>query len=245
MAEYKLTFQNKKQVARGTFEFLFMKPEVFEYHAGQNMDWTLIDATENDAEGLLRTFSLTSAPHESYLAFATRMRDSAFKRQMAKFQKGDTLRAVGPNGDMTLQLLEGATPAVFVAGGIGITPFISMIKDAVQRGVSNNIVLFYSNHTKDDAPFYDEVAQNMQQLANGTFVPVMTQDKLFVGEKGYIDEAMIRRHVNDVTKPIYFVAGPPAMAEATKKLLFDMGVPRLHVVSEGFDGYEKDRKPLV
>lgn len=244
MAKYTLTFQEKREVARGTFEFVFAKPEGFEYHAGQNMDWTLIDAKENDAEGLLRTFSLTSAPHETYLAFATRMRDSAFKRQIEQFQKNQTLQAVGPNGDMTLQVLEGTTPAVFIAGGIGITPFFSMIKDAVQRKVTNSIVLVYSNHTKEDAPFYDEVAEHMQQLVHGTFVPVMTQDQLFVGEKGYIDEAMIRRYVSDVLEPVYFVAGPPAMAEATKKVLFGMGVSRLHVVSENFDGYEKERKAI-
>ncbi len=244
MPLYTLSFQEKKQVATGTFEFIFSKPEGFTYEAGQNMDWTLIDAKENDAEGLLRTFSLTSAPSDSYLAFATRMRDSAFKRQVAQFQKGNEIQAQGPNGDMTLQLLGPQNPAVFLAGGIGITPFLSMVKDAVQKKLPTEISLFYSNHSAADAPFFEELKQLFSQLPNGKFIPTMTNDENFQGEKGYIDAAMIQRHVKDIQSPIYFVAGPPAMAEAMKKTLRDMGVPRLHIVSENFDGYEKERKPL-
>lgn len=234
-------FQRKREVARGTFEFIFSKPEGFAYEAGQNMDWELIDPQENDSEGTIRTFSLTSAPHEDHISFATRMRNSAFKRQIAIFQEGAQIKASGPNGTMTLQ----PESAVFLAGGIGITPFLSMLKDAVRKELQQPITVFYSNRNKDDSPFFGEVQHYAQRLVNGKFVPTMTDDASFSGEHGYIDAAMIKKYIKDITVPVYYIAGPPAMVDAMHKMLQEAGVPRLHIISENFDGYEKNIEPLV
>lgn len=239
--QYTISFQRKREVARGTFEFIFSKPDGFVYEAGQNMDWELVDPKENDSEGTMRTFSLTSAPHEDHISFATRMRNSAFKRQIAVFQESDQIKALGPNGTMTLQ----PEPAVFLAGGIGITPFLSMLKDAVRKELQQSITLFYSNRNKADSPFFDEVQHYVQRLVNGTFVPTMTDDESFSGEHGYINDAMLKKYIKDITVPVFYLAGPPAMVNAMYKMLQAAGAPRLHIISENFDGYEKNIEPLA
>jgi ferredoxin-NADP reductase len=114
--------------------FRFEKPEGFTYKAGQNSDFTLIEPLETDPEGNKRTFSLVTTPAEDHLAITTRMRDTAFKRTLRVMEDGTKLTIEGPYGDLTLHE-NTARPAVFLAGGIGITPFHSMVRDATERAL--------------------------------------------------------------------------------------------------------------
>src|SRR4051812_46335749 len=111
----------KEEIANGTMAFYFTKPEGFDYKGGQSIDLTMSNPPETDAEGNTRAFSLTSSPHEDFLSIATRMRDTAFKRVLKN--AGETLRLSieGPFGSMTLHN-DASKPAIFLAGGIGITP---------------------------------------------------------------------------------------------------------------------------
>jgi ferredoxin-NADP reductase len=107
--------------------FHFEKPPGFAFKAGQALAWTLIDPPETDDEGGMRNFSIASAPGEADLMIATRMRDTAFKRVLKTMPLGTEVHIVGPFGSLTLHQ-NTARPAVFLAGGIGITPFRSMLR---------------------------------------------------------------------------------------------------------------------
>jgi ferredoxin-NADP reductase len=162
----KIKLLSKKEIAEGTMEFEFERPDGFTYLAGQTIDLTLIDPGETDAEGNTRTFSLVSAPHETTLRIATRMRDTAFKRTIKSMEEGTSVSVDGPFGSFLLhENIE--RPAVFLSGGIGITPFHSMISDASFRSLPHTLCLFYSNRRPEDAAYLDEF-QNIEK-ANSKF----------------------------------------------------------------------------
>src|SRR5690349_18163535 len=136
--------------------FYFDKPAGFSHEAGQNAMFRLIDPPEDDAEGPMRTFTIASAPYERELMIATRMRDTAFKRTLRAVPLGTKIEMEGPAGLMVLHE-DPARPAVFLAGGIGITPFRAMTRDAMKRELPHRIVLFYSNRRPQDAAFLAEL----------------------------------------------------------------------------------------
>ena len=125
MPAYIVQLKNREEVAHGTMAFHFEKPTGFEFKPGQSVDVTLLDPPPMDAEGAIRTFSIASAPYENELVVATRMRDTSFKRVFATLPLGTEMKLEGPSGSFTLHK-NAAKPAVFLAGGIGITPFRSM-----------------------------------------------------------------------------------------------------------------------
>src|SRR5215472_11301952 len=122
MARFRIQLRGRELVADQTMAFFFERPSGLQFKAGQTLDLTLIDPPETDAEGSTRTFSIASAPHDADLVFATRMRNSAFKRVLASAPLGTSVDADGPMGSFTLQH-DVTKPAIFLAGGIGITPF--------------------------------------------------------------------------------------------------------------------------
>src|ERR1700716_2120084 len=113
---------SRQEVADGTMAFRFDKPPGWVFKAGQFLDMTLLNPAETDAEGNTRSFSIASGPHEDTLMIATRLRDTAFKRVLKTMSIGGAVTIEGPSGDLTLPD-DSARPIVFLAGGIGITPF--------------------------------------------------------------------------------------------------------------------------
>jgi ferredoxin-NADP reductase len=118
--------KDRKEVAEDTMSFRFEKPSGWAFKAGQYLDMTLLDPSETDSEGNVRSFSIASAPHEETLLVATRMRDTAFKRVLRTMPFGTAVKIEGPSGDFILQN-DFTRTAVFLAGGIGITPFRSIV----------------------------------------------------------------------------------------------------------------------
>ena len=119
----------REEIAEGTMAFHFAKPADFQFRAGQSIDLTLLNPPETDAEGNSRAFSIASAPFDNDLMIATRMRDTAFKRVLRKASPGLQVKIDGPGGSFVLHR-KSEKPAVFLAGGIGITPFLSIIRQA-------------------------------------------------------------------------------------------------------------------
>jgi ferredoxin-NADP reductase len=237
---YTTRLKNRTEVAEGTMAFYFEKPRDFRFLPGQFADLTLIDAPENDAEGNRRTFSIASAPHEEALMFATRMRDTAFKRVLRTLPIETELQLEGPFGMMTLDKEE-SRPAVFLAGGIGITPFRSMILEAAQRKWARRLWLFYSNRRPEDAPFLRELAEAQKDNPNYKLIATMTDPEksrqTWRGETGYINIAMLVRYLGELTSAIYYTAGPPAMVGAMLEMLGKGGVKMNQIRSEEFSGY--------
>ena len=228
------------EIARGTNVFHLSKPEGFNYEPGQTIDLTLIDPKEMDAEGPVRTFSLVSAPHEPELMFATRMRDTAFKRALKNAQPGMELAWDGPYGSFILHR-NPAKPAVFLAGGIGITPFMSMIKHAHHNKLPHQIYLYHSNHTPEDSPFLSDLTEFAKQNPDFHYIPTMTDldksSREWNGERGFVDKSMIDRSVADLSTPIYYLAGPAGFVTAMRKMLVEAKVDEDNIRFEEFPGY--------
>ncbi len=234
------TLVGKREVAEGTMEFSFVRPDDFTYQAGQTIDVTLIDPVETDAEGNKRTFSLVSSPHEPMLRIATRMRDTAFKRMLKAMEPGTEISVEGPFGSFLLHE-NAARPAVFLAGGIGITPFRSIIGDASERRLAHRLFLFFSNRRPEDAAFLDELQALEKQNPQFTLTATMTQMEAsavpWEGERGFIDATMLKRILPKGAAPVYYLAGPQGMVTAMRTMLNQSGVSNDDIRFEEFAGY--------
>jgi ferredoxin-NADP reductase len=235
-----LKLKERRMVAEGTMAFHFEKPPGFAYVAGQAGDWILQHPAKTDKEGNKRSFTLASAPYEEDLFFATRLRETAFKEDLQSTDLGSQVDFDGPWGELTLHD-DPAVPAVFLTGGIGVTPFRSIVLQWAHDELEHSLFLFYSNRRPEDAAFVDELQAVAKQRAKFTFLPTMTEmekSKMpWSGAQGYIDQAMLRRSLTDLNRPIYYLSGPPKMVESMQKLLTDSGVKQERVRTESFDGY--------
>lgn len=236
MPDFKAKLIKKEEVATGTMAFHFEKPADFEFRAGQFADLTLINPPETDAEGNRRAFSLVMAPYEPDIMFATRMRDTAFKRVLRELPLGSELDFSGPFGNYVLHQ-NTSIPAVFLIGGIGITPVRSMIADATHNATGHKLTLLYSDKTPADMAFLSDLKGFAELNHNLNFVPVMTRDESWTGERGHIDEEMLRRYVDDLSLPIYYISGPAPMVSAMRQLLAGVGVSEDNIRTEEFPGY--------
>jgi ferredoxin-NADP reductase len=240
MPKYEPTFTRSETVAEGTMAFHFAKPAGFKFTAGQSMNVSLIDPPETDAKGNARTFSIVSAPHENELVIATRMRDTAFKRVLKSMQSGRRMQLRGPAGKFTLDGAD-TRPAVFLAGGIGITPFMSMSRQAAHDRLARDIWLFYSNRRPEDAAFLDELAalprRNPRYRFVGTMVEMAKSSRPWSGETGFLDRVMLERHLKDLSAFVYYMAGPPGLVEAMQKMLIEAGVKEDAIHTDEFFGY--------
>jgi ferredoxin-NADP reductase len=240
MRQFDTQLISKDTVAEGTMAFHFAKPEGFRFVAGNAANVTLVDPPETDRKGATRTFSIVSAPSESTVTFATRMRDSAFKRVLKTAPAGTRARLAEPGGEFTLDPTD-PRPAVLLAGGIGITPFVSMSRHAANERLGRPLWLFYSNRRPEDAPFLDELMALERRNPNYRCVATMTDmeksARPWRGERGFVDQAMLQRHLGDLSTAVYYIAGPPAMVEAMQQMLGAAGVPTEAVHTDEFYGY--------
>ena len=232
--------KDRKEIAEGTMAFRFEKPSGWAFKAGQYFDMTLLDPSETDSEGNVRSFSIASAPHEETLMVATRMRDTAFKRVLRAMPFGTAVKIEGPSGDLILQD-DIARSAVFLAGGIGITPFRSIVHWAAKEKLPNRIVLFYSNRRPEDAPFLAELQSLEKDNPKYRLIASMTEieksHRAWSGETGLINQEMLGRHLKGAASPIYYIAGPPAMVKNLHEMLNQAGMKDDDIRAEEFAGY--------
>lgn len=231
---------SRKEIAEGTMAFQFEKPADFAFKPGQTADVTLPAPPETDAEGNVRTFSIVSSPFENHLMFATRMRDSAFKRSLKQIPLGAEVKITPAMGSFTLHR-NTAKPAVFLSGGIGITPFLSILRQADHDRLPQELYLFDSNHRPEDAPFLETLESLAKSNPNFHLICTMTQmpksHTKWTGETGYIDKEMLLRHLPSLQGPIYYVAGPPGMVTGLREMLANAGIDEDDIRSEEFAGY--------
>jgi ferredoxin-NADP reductase len=237
---YTAVLKQREEIAEGTMAFHLEKPPGFEFKPGQSIDLTLINGPESDSEGNSRAFSIASAPCEEDLLVATRIRDTAFKRIVRVLPIGTSLKVDGPFGYFTLHR-NPTRAAVFLAGGIGITPFVSMIRQAAHDQLSQQLSLFYSNRRPEDAAFLDVLAQLAKTNSRFHFIPSMSEmeksHREWTGETGSIDQEMLNRYLPALHGPMYYVAGPPAMVAAMRQMLTTVDVDEDDIRTEEFSGY--------
>ena len=221
--------------------FQFERPRNFLFKAGQFVDLVLVGARTDGSTDLTHTFSIASSPFAEEIVVATRVRDTAFKRVLSTLSIGAEVRIKGPMGSFTLHN-NVSRPAVFVAGGIGIAPFLSMISYAALNKLHPPISLFYVNRYLEDAAFMDTLRELESSTGNFRFVPTLTRvvdnaNAGWEGETGRISSKMLSKHVFNLHDSTCYVAGPPTMVSAARLALNKAGVDEDDIRTEEFAGY--------
>jgi len=187
MSTYDVKLLARHEIADGTMEFHFTRPDGFDFKAGQAIELVLPEPAGGHA------FSLVNSPAEGELVVATRMRDSAYKRALRALPIGASVKVDGPFGSLTLHR-NPSRAAVFIAGGIGITPFMSIVRNAVEECLKHPMALVYSNRRARDAAYLDE----LRSIENLRLVATLTEEG-----GGFVDAAMIRRAAEGLPAPIF------------------------------------------
>jgi ferredoxin-NADP reductase len=237
MPIHQLKLIDRHEVARATIEFRFEKPANLIFKPGQYAGFTLLNPSETDAGGITRRFSLSSTPDDTHIAITTRIQSSAYKRVLNALSPSDEIKFAGPTGNFILHE-DASIPAVFIAGGIGIAPFYSMIRHATKHHSPQKMILFYGNQSKADAPYLDEIIELQKNNSNFTFIPTMANpDADWKGETGFITAEIIKKNIPNLNEPIYYVCGSPAMVTTLQETLAEMEIDEDKIKTEDFPGY--------
>lgn len=223
----------------------------FNYAAGQYAFFD-IGGVYNDPEGPVRHFSFASSPTEEEIIISTRIRDTPYKKRLSSLEIGSKAKVTKPLGKFVLHD-DYSKPAVLLSGGIGVTPFRSMIRYATDKQLPIRIVMFDSNRNIANTLYKEEFDEWLDKNKNLEIVYTITEkeddnqpssandvNKEWKGERGRIDKAMLERHLNDneIKNSIYYICGPPGMLDALKGLLQDsIQVPKDQIRTEEFTGY--------
>lgn len=229
---------DKKEIATGTLQLVFETNEPFEFKPGQYCFVTLKNPPYQDARGNKRHFSIVNSPNEKgIITITTRLRDSGFKKSLKELPVGTEVE-LGPIAGIFTLPHDTKTPLVFIAGGIGITPFMSMLRYIQEEKLAYKIILVCSNRDRGSTPFLDELQKLSQILPNFKLILTMTDDPSFSGEKRMVDVQFIRDYFgHNLNGYAYFVVGPPPMVEAVQKALEEAGVAPENIKIENFTGY--------
>lgn len=239
-ASFSLQLLRKEQVSQHAWSFYFSRDESFTFLPGQYNRLTL-PIEQPDDRGTSRFFTIASSPTEKeYLMLTTEEGPSAFKQKLFSLQPGESIQAFGPMGKFIFDPTD-TRPHIFLAGGIGITPYHSMVKYAFDTQTTIPMTLFVSWKTAGDM-VYDEQLRNIKQKSNWfNYVPTMTRleenDTTWQGEKGRISAEIIMKYAPDFLTSVFFITGPVPMVEAMEQLVKEMGVPQEQIRVEKFTGY--------
>ena len=214
------------------------------YRAGQ---FAIIDlGTKEDPKGPLRSFTMASSPTEDVILITTRIRDTPFKRKLATLEIGSTAKITSPFGKFVLPD-DHLKSVVFLSGGIGVTPFRSMIRYATDKQVPSKVTMFDSNRNVENTLFKEEFDDCLKRNSNLKIVYTITEEEQsknaveeWKGERGYINKAMLTKYLtrNELDNSIFYICGPPGMLKAMKKLLEDdLNIPKQRIKIEEFTGY--------
>ncbi len=224
-----LSFAGSKQLEGDVRTFIFKSDEPSGWTPGQYLHLTLKHNNEDD-RGNERWFTISSAPSEGEMAISTRIvadHPSSFKQALSTLEPGDPVEADGPEGDFTLGDLN--RNYIFVAGGIGITPFRSIINEAAAQHKMPHITLLYANRTTDIA-FGQELKDLQQTYPNLKIEYILSPQK--------IDKELLKKTIQANDKPIVYVSGPEPMVEAFTKDLSELGLSKEDIKADYFPGYE-------
>jgi ferredoxin-NADP reductase len=229
----------KREVAKGTLLVLFdLLGASVSFRPGQYFWVTLLDPPYDDEKGPKRHISVATSPNQhGVLGLCTRLRDSAFKRSLVELPVGTEVEVEEPKGQFVLPD-ETDPPLVFIAGGIGITVFRSMLLCITESGLPHEVTLVYSNRDRESTAFFDELVELERKHPNVRVIFTMTDDPAWDGETRRIDAQLLRdRLERDLDSYRYLVAGPPPMVEALEQVLAGAGIPADSVSADRFSGY--------
>ena len=235
---YVLTLSGIEQVATNVYDFVFTPDRRFSFHPGQYLEWTLGHRHPDD-RGNRRYFTIASAPSERSVHLGVKFYDpsSTFKRALAAMKIGDKISAAHLAGGFVLPKKR-ETKLVFIAGGIGITPFRSMIHYLLDMKEARPITVLYANRMSADIAYKDILDRARAELDIKTIYSLSAEKASTPGMvNGPIDATLIARTVPDYRERTFFISGPRAMVVAFKRTLIGMGVSRFKIKSDFFPGF--------
>lgn len=213
--------------------FRFARPKDLMYKAGQYMFVTI----KSDDKEIMHPFSISSSPtEEGYIEFTKKFTTHEYSLALKEVKPGDWARIDAPHGKFTF---EGEHPKIaLLTGGIGITPFRSIIKNFADKQLDSNIVLFYGARQPNQIVFRDELEKLQSQNENLKLVFVVNEpDKDWKGSVGNITDDLVKKEAPDFKERIFYACGPPGMVQAMIKLMKDLGLPESQLKLESFAGY--------
>lgn len=236
---FSLPFIKKEQVAKDTYSFFFDRTkEEYNFLPGQYNKMTLLHSNA-DERGISRFFSVASSPLNSKkIMIITKIIQSSFKKSLTALTPGTKVEFYGPLGAFILHE-EDKTPRVFLAGGIGITPFLSMITYVSEKNLSIPLTLFVSFSTVEEVIYFDKLNTIAKNNPSIKIIYTITnpENSMWQGEVGRISEELIKKYVQNVGPSQCFIAGPPKMVEVMDKIVKGMSVPQQQIHKENFTGY--------
>lgn len=231
--KYETTIQEIIPRTIDTASYRFPRPIGLDYKPGQFFFVTL----QQGGKELSKHFSFSSNPTEKgYIEFTKKFTDHEYSLALKAAKVGDWARIDAPYGKFTF---EGEYPRIaMLCGGIGITPFVSMCKNATDRGLSSKITLFYGCKTEADIAFRKELDETAQKNKNLKIVYILNQaSPQWTGASGIITVDLIKQQLPNYKDNIFYACGPPPMVEAMKKLVKELDLPENQLKLEYFSGY--------
>lgn len=240
-SHFALPFLKKEQIANDTYSFYFDRTAyLFDFKPGQYVRM-ILDLKTEDPRGRFRFFSISSSPaQKDMLMIATKITadPSPFKQQMLSFQEGEEVRFFGPLGKFVLPD-ESDRSFILLAGGIGLTPFHSMLQYASDKDLSFPITLITSFSTVEEAAFYQEL-KAIEENGKRDVVYTITHPEEgsdWQGETGRISQQMLEKYILFPKDCIFYICGPQKMVEAMEDMVRDNGIPDEQIRKESFTGY--------
>jgi ferredoxin-NADP reductase/Na+-translocating ferredoxin:NAD+ oxidoreductase RnfD subunit len=237
--KYVLRLSSKEQAAEGVYDFVFTSDRKIDFLPGQYLEWTLAH-DRPDRRGNRRYFTIASSPTEKNVRLGVKFYDqmSSFKKKLIAMNPGDTILAAQLAGDFVLPK-DTRQKLVFIAGGIGVTPFRSMLKYLTDRREKRSIVMIYSAATEKEVAYYGVLKVAAEKLGIKTiftFTDKMNLDPSWQGHTGHIDAAMIAREVPDYRERTFYISGPRTLVSSCEHVLQDMDTPGSRIKTDFFPG---------
>ncbi|MBA3868176.1 MAG: RnfABCDGE type electron transport complex subunit D [Anaerolineae bacterium] len=238
-AKIVLKLKEKVQIAPDIYDFIFTPSKKLAFAPGQYMEWTL-GHDYPDSRGNRRYFTLASSPNEDNLRLGVKFynQSSSYKRSMLAMEKDSEIVAGQLAGDFVLP--RGINQkCVLIAGGIGVTPFRSMIQHLLDINQRRDLVIFYINRHEDEIVYKDVFDKARQKLGIKTVYTLTDASQVpptWKGKVGYVDKRMLRENVPDYGKCLFYVSGPNAMVTSVQDMLLSLGISRDHIKTDFFPG---------
>lgn len=230
------TFLKKEQITFDAWTFYFRKPVGFRYAAGQYIKIKLPIKTP-DNRGNSRYFTLSSSPTEEFLKITTRILKSSFKTALSELSENTDVEMRGPWGDFVLDEADNRE-RIFLAGGIGLTPFHSMIKYVTDMNLNIKIKMIVSYKTETEILFMkelDEIQKNNKDIE--IIVTISEPGEYWKGEVGRISTQLLQKKLASLEGNVYYMSGPEKMVASLEKSLVSVGILKGDILTDEFPGY--------
>jgi NADH oxidoreductase Hcr len=233
---FELEYILKKKESIDAYSFYFKWPEKdFNFIPGQYLK-IFLDLDNVDERGSSRYFTISSSPKEKeFIVITTRIIKSSFKKSFLKLKPGEVVKAFGPIGYFDFEP-KNKLKNIFLAAGIGVTPFHSIIQ-TLKYSKHPNIYLFAFFPKIKDLIFYDEFKKNERKYSNLKIIYSLTKEEESNFENGRLSEELLKRHIEDYRNANYFITGSNDSVDSMFNLVRGMGIPEENIFKEDFPGY--------